>query len=70
MRIYNPDIGMEFGIKKWAIQIMNCAKRQMTERIELSNREKNQKAQRKGNLEILWNIGRGHHQISEDEIKW
>ena len=41
----------------------------MTEGIELPNQEKNQNAQRKGNLQILENIGSRHHQISNDERK-
>ena len=32
-------------------------------------KEKNQNAWRKGNLEILGNIGSGHHQISGHERK-
>ena len=33
VRIYNQDIGMEFGIEKCAMLIMRSRKRQMTERI-------------------------------------
>ena len=47
--------------------IMRSAKRQITEGIELPNREKNQNVPRKGNLIILGNIESGHHQISGDE---
>ena len=39
-RIYNPDIGMEFGIEKYAMLIMKSDKRHMTEGTELSNQEK------------------------------
>ena len=41
----------------------------MTERIELSNQEKNQNPRRKGNEQILGNGGRGHHQTCGDERK-
>ena len=42
----------------------------MTERIELPNQEKNnQNAQRKGNLQILWNIGSRHYQTCGNERK-
>ena len=35
--IYRQDIGMEFGIEKCAIFIMNRGKRQITEGIKLLN---------------------------------
>ena len=41
----------------------------MTQEIKLQYQEKNQKAQRKGNLQILENIGSGHHQTSGDVRK-
>ena len=40
MRIYSDDIGMEFGIEKYAVLIMKSGKQQMTEGIELPNQEK------------------------------
>ena len=40
IRIYSPDIGMGFGIKKCAMLMMRSGKRHMTERIELPNQEK------------------------------
>ena len=52
---------------KFGMLIMKSGKQQMTEEIELQNK-KNQNAQRKGNLQILENIGSGH-QISGDKIK-
>ena len=39
MRIYTQEISMEFGIEKYAIQIMRSGNRQMTEGIEMLNRE-------------------------------
>ena len=40
VRIYNQDIGMEFGIEKCAMLVMKSGKRRITERIELPNQEK------------------------------
>ena len=57
---------MEFGIEKCAMVIIKSGKRQMTKRIELPKQEKNQNARRKGNLQILGNIGSGHHKASGD----
>ena len=37
VRIYSPDIMMEFGIEKCAMLIMRSGKRHMTEGIELPN---------------------------------
>ena len=42
VRIYIQDIGIEFGIEKYAILIMKSGKRQIMEGIELPNQEKNQ----------------------------
>ena len=39
IRIYRLDIGMEFGIDKYAILIMNSGKRESTEGIGLPNQE-------------------------------
>ena len=39
-RIISQDIGMEFGIEKYAILIMKSRKRQITEGIELPNPKK------------------------------
>ena len=41
----------------------------MTEGIELPNKEKDQNNQRKRKLQVLGNIGSGHHQTSRDERK-
>ena len=40
MRIYSQDIGMEFGIEKWAMLIMKSGKWQITEGMELPNKKK------------------------------
>ena len=40
VRIYSQDIGMEFGIEKCAMLVMKSSKRQLTDGMELSNRDK------------------------------
>ena len=37
VRIYSQDIGMKFGIEKFAMLVMKSGKRHMTEGVELSN---------------------------------
>ena len=70
VRIYNQDIGMEFGMEKFAMLIMKSWKQQMTEGIELPNQEKKkQNFRRNGNWEILENIESGLHQTCGDEWK-
>ena len=39
-RIYNQDIGMEFGIEKCAMQVIKSGKRHLTDRMELPNQDK------------------------------
>ena len=36
-RIYRQDIGMEFGIEKYALLLMKRGKHHLTDRIELPN---------------------------------
>ena len=40
VRIYSQDIGMEFGIEKWAMLLMKSGKRHMTDGMELPNQNK------------------------------
>ena len=40
IRIYNQDIGMEFGIEKCALLVMKSGKRHLTDGIELPNQAK------------------------------
>ena len=40
VRIYSQDIGMEFGIEKFAMLVMKSGKRHMTDGIELPNHDK------------------------------
>ena len=40
VRIYSQDIGMEFGIEKWAMHVMKSGKRHMTDGMELPNHDK------------------------------
>ena len=39
-RIYSQDIGIEFGIEKYAILVMKSGNRQIRERIELPKQER------------------------------
>ena len=57
---------MEFSIEKCAMFIMKRRKRQITEGIELLNRERIRKLKKK--LQVLGNIGSGH-QTNGDEKK-
>ena len=40
VRIYSQDIGMEFGLEKWAMLVMKSGKWHRTDRIELPNQDK------------------------------
>ena len=40
VRIYSPDIGMEFGIEKYAMPVMKSAKRHLSGGMELPNQDK------------------------------
>ena len=40
VRIYNQDIGMEFGIEKYAMIVRKSGKRHITDRMELPNQDK------------------------------
>ena len=40
VRIYSQDIGMEFGIEKWAMLVMKSGKRHMTDGMELLNHDR------------------------------
>ena len=40
VKIYNQNIEMEFGIKKWAILIMKIGKQHMTNGLKQPNQEK------------------------------
>ena len=63
VRIYNQDMGMEFGTK---LCHANNEKRKTTYegRNGTTKSRKNQNARRIGNLQILGNIGSGHNQRS------
>ena len=69
MRIYSQDVGMEFGIEKWAVPVMKNGKRNSKERMELPNQDKIITLGEKENLKILGDIGNWHHQTSGDERK-
>ena len=59
---------MECGIEKCAMIIIRNGKRQMPPGIELPY-QNIFKTRRKGNLQVLGNIGSGHHQTNRDERK-
>ena len=40
VRIYSQDIGMEFGIEKYATLVMKSSKRHITDGMELPNQDK------------------------------
>ena len=40
VRIYFQDIGMEFDIEKYAMQVMKIVKRHLTEKMEIPNQDK------------------------------
>ena len=69
VRIYSRDIGMEFGIEKCAMLVMKSGKRQLTDGMELSNKDKIKNARRKRNLQILGHLGGWHHQTSGNKGK-
>ena len=59
-RIYSQDIGMEFGIEKYAMLLMKSGKRHLTDGMELPNQDK---------CRTLGELGNRHHQTSGDERK-
>ena len=68
VRIYSPDIGMEFGIENCAIFIMRSRKRRMTEGIELTNQEKIKMLRDEETYKYFANIGRcGDEKIIKKE---
>ena len=53
--LYSEDIGMEFGLGKYARLIMKRGKKQMTEEEEeLPSQERNQSTPRKENYKCIW----------------
>ena len=69
MRIYSQDVGIELGIEKCAMLIMRSGKKTIDRRNRTSNQEKIRTLGELGNLQVLGNIGIGHHQTSGDERK-
>ena len=53
IRIYSQDIGMEFGIEKYAMLIMKGGKRETIERIEIPNPESIRTLGKKENNQYL-----------------
>ena len=40
VRIYNQDVGMEFGVEKCAMLVMKCGKRRLTDAMKLRHQDK------------------------------
>ena len=57
VRIYSQDIGMELGIGKCAILIMNSGKRETMEGIELPKQESIKMLEEKENYKYLGILG-------------
>ena len=68
MSICSQGIGIDFTIEKCAMLRGKSEKYQMTEGKECQNHE-NQNAWRKGNLQVLGNIGSVNHQTKRHERK-
>ena len=64
--IYSENIGMEFGIEKCTMLVM---KMRNNRRNRTTKSRNNQNTRRKENLQILRNIGSGHHHTSGFERK-
>ena len=67
VRIYSEHIEMEFGKRKMS-QAHNM-KRKMTNDAENKTTKSRKIPRRKGNLQVLGNIGSEHHQTCKDERK-
>ena len=57
VRIYSREIGMEFGIEKCAMLVMKSGKRQLTDGMELPNKDKIKSLAEKRNLQIRGHLG-------------
>ena len=69
IRIYDQDIGIEFGIEKCALLIMKMSKRETTEGIELSKQKSIRILGEKRKLQVHRNIRSRHHQTNKNERK-
>ena len=69
VRIYSDDIRIAFGIKEMWHANNEKGKTINDGRNRTTKSRKNQNTWRKGNLQILGNIERGHHQICGNERK-
>ena len=54
VRIYSQDVGMEFGIEKYAMLIMRSGKQHEMEGIELPNQEKKSELLEKRKITFTW----------------
>ena len=63
---YSQDIGMVFGIKKCAMLEMENVKRQLTDGMELPNKEKIRTLREKQTYKYFWHLGSWHYHTRED----
>ena len=71
IRTYCQDmnilLGMKLCIEKCAMLIIKSGKRQIIEATELPNHERIRTLEGEKKLQVLGNIGSGHHPTSKDE---
>ena len=56
VRIYSPDIGMEFGIEKCVMLVMKRARQHQSDGIELPNQDKIRTLEEKETYKYLGNL--------------
>ena len=56
VRIYSQDIGMEFGIEKYAMLVMKSGKRHMTDGMELPNHDRIRTLEENETYKYLGNV--------------
>ena len=69
VRIYSQDIGMEFGIEKCTMLVMNSGKQHMVKGVELPNQVVIRTLKEKETYKYLRDIGSWHHQTTGNERK-
>ena len=57
VRIYNQNVGMEFGIEKCAMLVMKCGKRHKSDGMEQPNKDKIRTLGENQTLQILRYLG-------------
>ena len=69
IRIFSENKAVEFGIKKMCHANNELWEKTNDGRNRTTKSRMNQNAWRKGKLQVLENIGNGHHQTSQGEKK-